>query len=1114
MTGERAPAPMDPAPTDNGSADVGGEIGSGGGSAPDLGRGSAEGRDLIGQGEGIAIFQPEMGETLTIVADAGATYILEFDPAVVNARIENGALVLRFADGGRIVFENIEDLVIENQAPQLYADGRDVLSLLVGQGILPGTVIEQPPPGETVVYEIAPGERVILDFNPAAAEARVVGDVLVLRFADNGEVRFPGLGGTGTSSGSGGLADTPPVFLIAGITIDAPTLVAIAAGGPRADLTHAVETAAGEEEPQGGGITAEDPPIVPITGLTAQGVIGRTELAFTVPEPGDPLPDEPASAQPPSGSLTVGGNGLFGEDRETAVTITAKTGEPSDELSEVSLAGLEGWTVNADDLAAAQALPEVSSASFAEGTLTVRFVGQVGSFVQTFRLMPSADADVDATPVLTISARDEVDPSAVSESTRAATFIVDAVADGGVNVTTTGIDTSQGGAPVDLNLTLAAFPGNPANPTGDLQNPGGFDDDGSESVSRVSVFVSGDSGAVLRSTDPALFDDLLTQQAGQIWTFEGSQADLQSLTSSLQLDPSGAVGGEVTVDLAVTTTEANTPQGTLPASGLESNTRDNAIEESFRFSVTVEQDPVLVVGSNAADSAGQTEDHRVPNPLGRASGEIDGNSSDDALIGDAGGSGLINKTANIVLILDTSGSMSQEIPFDGDSVSRLAALQASVINLLQQIAATEGATVAVRIIAFEEALDTLDVPGDGLGAIAAAATFDITGGGLSDAEAFVNALTADGWTNYEAGFEAARRWWKNEGIADDQQRLDDADINQTIFISDGAPNRVLVDDAIADLTDESNALAESPQDSVDEVLGEGEEAPVIDQLGEIQEESEIRAVGINVDAQALAILDQLDDSATTANITTGDQLQAVLLDITSLTDLQDIGGDTIAGNDGDDLIFGDSIFTDLLAQEEGIDLPAGSGWAVIEELAARADFPVGEAEFSDPIEGDDQTLIDYLRENLDRFDLARESVIEEEARAGGGDLIDGGAGDDTIFGQEGDDEIRGGAGDDTLSGGSGADVFVYDASGLEGSDTITDFSGTTEGDRLSFEDVVDTGTPGLDEDDVIQSFVDGGAAGATDIITLTGGTAINVVDIDNLFTSAADVFANSIINGA
>jgi Ca2+-binding RTX toxin-like protein len=1068
---------------------------------------------LGSRGEPISVSPLQPGEVRTIIAEAGASYVLEFDPALAEALIEDGALVLRFPDGGRIVFENLEDLVIESEAPRLYADGQDVLSLLVGRGVLPGTVIEQPQPGESVAYDLAPGQRVVLDFDPAAARVLVEGDVFVLRFADGGQIRFPGLGVLEPGGGSGGLTETPPVFVIADLAIEAPTLVAIAAGWPRTDLTRAVETAAGEEEPQSGGITAEDPPIIPLEGLTAQGVIGATELLFTAPDPGEPLDEAPETGLP-VGSLSVAGKGFFAEDQETAVTLAAKTGEPFDVLSEITLAGLVGWTINPADLAAAETEPGVTDASFVDGVLTIEFGGEVESFRQIFRLTPPQSTDADVAPVLTIVARDGGDPSITNEVAREGTFIVDAVADGGVNVTSTGIATSQGGEVVDLNLTLAAFPGNPSNPDGDLQNPGGFDDDGSESVTKVTVVVSGDDGAVLRSSDPALFDDLLIKSKGQTWIFEGEQADLQSLVSSLQLDPSGAVGGEVRVDLAVTTSEANTPPGAVDASGQEPATGNNTLVENFGFAVTVEQDPVLVVGSNAGDDPREDEPHRVANPFAEPRGEILGNASGDVLIGDSGGSGLINKTANIALILDTSGSMSAKISFGDDAASRIEALKASVINLLREIAGTEGATVSVRIVAFEQALDTLDLPGDGLGEIPAEATFDITGGELADAEAFVNALQANGATSYEAGFEAIRRWWKNEGIAEDEQRLDDADVNQTIFISDGLPNRALVDDAIADLTDESNAQKADAQAAIDEVQGEDEAAPIIDQLGEIREESEVRAVGINVDGDALLILDQLDDGGDTENVTTGEQLVEVLGDIAALTDLQDIGGDTISGGEGDDLIFGDSIFTDLLAEAEGVDLPDGSGWAVIEELAARDDFPVGSEEFSDPIVGGDQVLIDFLRDNLELYDLGRESVIEEELRSGGDDIIDGGAGNDVIFGQEGDDEIRGGSGDDTLSGGSGADTFVYIASTFEGADAITDFSATSEGDRLRFEDVVDGGTPGLDENDVIASFVDGGGAGADDTITLVGGTVITVTDLDDALKSAADVFANAIINGA
>ena len=53
--------------------------------------------------------------------------------------------------------------------------------------------------------------------------------------------------------------------------------------------------------------------------------------------------------------------------------------------------------------------------------------------------------------------------------------------------------------------------------------------------------------------------------------------------------------------------------------------------------------------------------------------------------------------------------------------------------------------------------------------------------------------------------------------------------------------------------------------------------------------------------------------------------------------------------------------------------------------------------------------------------------------------LTGTAGADTINGLGGNDTIDGLGGDDTLSGGAGADIFVFQASGGNGFDTITDF---------------------------------------------------------------------------
>ena len=161
------------------------------------------------------------------------------------------------------------------------------------------------------------------------------------------------------------------------------------------------------------------------------------------------------------------------------------------------------------------------------------------------------------------------------------------------------------------------------------------------------------------------------------------------------------------------------------------------------------------------------------------------------------------------------------------------------------------------------------------------------------------------------------------------------------------------------------------------------------------------------------------------------ELIDVLANLNPLLDLADLGGDNIVGGDGEDTIFGDSIFTDLLAEAEGIDLPEGSSYTVIEALSANGFFD------QDPARTESEEIADFIRDpaNQSLYDFARESTDNGEVRQGGDDTIDAGPGDDTVFAQEGDDtvlggdgddRIFGGSGDDTLDGGAGGDVIVGD----------------------------------------------------------------------------------------
>ena len=69
------------------------------------------------------------------------------------------------------------------------------------------------------------------------------------------------------------------------------------------------------------------------------------------------------------------------------------------------------------------------------------------------------------------------------------------------------------------------------------------------------------------------------------------------------------------------------------------------------------------------------------------------------------------------------------------------------------------------------------------------------------------------------------------------------------------------------------------------------------------------------------------------------------------------------------------------------------------------------------------------------------------------DTLTGTGGADTIDGLGGNDTINGLGGDDTLRGGPGADVFVFQASGGNGFDTIVDFDPEIDTFRIEIGDL-------------------------------------------------------------
>ncbi len=490
---------------------------------------------------------------------------------------------------------------------------------------------------------------------------------------------------------------------------------------------------------------------------------------------------------------------------------------------------------------------------------------------------------------------------------------------------------------------------------------------------------------------------------------------------------------------------------------------------------------LLVVGSNEDDEDGQPEPHTVPNPNEVDNGPILGGSGAEILIGDAGGAEVFGQF-NVAIVVDVTGSIGPDI---------IASLNAAVEGLVQQIIDRDIADRTVlRLITFAERPDQT-TPGL---QFSKTYTWDGSQFVAADGQTLANAIDTEvadpeGSTDFEPALQDAADFFK--GLNGDAGPNDD-DVNRIFFLTDGHDNAGPGDsfdpDNVPDLygptglivqedlqirvfgiessdgvnsgldPDQLNLLDDGLAPQPGETLHDGQ-GPLVDQV-----EADIAVIGF----------DDLDTALT-------DELLASLLN--------DVGSDVINGGDGDDIIFGDVPNSDALASAEGIDLPLGSGFAVFQALEA------GQSP-SSPGWGRGDTLA-YLRDPANKSDLIG-------AGRGEGDTIDAGAGNDVIFVQ---------GGDDSLTGGPGADTFVYTLAADEDDDEILDFS-TAEGDSLSFVNVTDadaSGTIGIE--DVVDSFVEGGGAGAVDTLVLVSGTTIMITDVSGILTDLASLDANSLING-
>ncbi|PCJ98494.1 MAG: hypothetical protein COA45_07140 [Zetaproteobacteria bacterium] len=460
-------------------------------------------------------------------------------------------------------------------------------------------------------------------------------------------------------------------------------------------------------------------------------------------------------------------------------------------------------------------------------------------------------------------------------------------------------------------------------------------------------------------------------------------------------------------------------------------------------------DPELIVGKNVDD----TDISDVPHHIGGEEGAIIGGAVSDILIGDVGGASMEQQTQdyNFVFIVDVSGSMGSA----NSASSRISLLKDAVENLLNEFGGYQNGDIKIHITPF-----ATDVKPSG--------TFTVTDiDGLNDALGYLETLTGSGYTNYESPLQEANDWLESgEPIGGDA-------ITTTYFISDGNPNKYI------------NADGQITYSNANTVMEEITGADGSNEVATLHSLSDdVIAVGVNASSSVMSRLDVIDIDGDAINIDDPSDLSVVFKDTNPLNNLASVGDDVIEGGAGDDIIFGDSVNTDVLANDHGIDVADGSGWEVFDRLE--------NAQSSTDPDWAREDTVEYIKDNLD--ELAAESKDSAgDARQGGDDTLIGGAGNDIIYGQEGNDVLYGGAGDDILSGGSGADTFMMEAIG-QGVDIIRDFS-VDEGDVLDLAGLIQNydATQQAIDNFVFTREVNGGTILSVDVSG--SGDAANAVDL-------------------
>ena len=453
------------------------------------------------------------------------------------------------------------------------------------------------------------------------------------------------------------------------------------------------------------------------------------------------------------------------------------------------------------------------------------------------------------------------------------------------------------------------------------------------------------------------------------------------------------------------------------------------------LTVTLADTGVLVVGTNESDDNSDDPTHTVAGPSPLADhGVINGLGGNDTLIGDPGAVVLTpGQTANIILVLDRSNSMTGADGTIDGGTDRLEAMKDAVQALLDSLGGSGAEQIRVHIVQFgtnAQALGTFDIVVGGSATVNLATAKTIIEN-INTPEQPGGDDSSQGGTNYEAALFTTYQWINGDTATDP---LSGADVNRVLFISDGEPTFHMSGEhgSATGSDDDAEAMAH--------VLGTASGDNNSNEVNLIENHPSFAANPFQIEAVGISIgdLSNLNDvedgvggsggGGGATNVTSADQLAAIVSVLGGSTGLAAAGSDIINGAAGADVIFGDVPFTDTLAAANGISVPPGSGWAVFQTLEGP----------SDPVWSRADTIV-YILTN-------QAEIAQESGRTGGNDEITGGTGDDIIYGQEGHDTIFYAIGDghDAVHGGTDG-----------GTGDTLDVTGTAAGESFFLETVAD-----------------------------------------------------------